>query len=111
VRCSKQTASFNTTTNTSRQDQSKGTANEIGPYRHRAQRFYIFFFTFTCRGIVLSQIEACSCGGVSDVLRNHFRVHSLYRIHFLQSRVLEQAEPSDAEDCVKDVYHVSRSIS
>jgi hypothetical protein len=36
--------------------------------------------------------------------------HLLDGVNFLEPRILKKTEPSDAEDCVEDVDHVSRSI-
>lgn len=41
----------------------------------------------------------------------HIEVYLLYGVYFFQSGIFEQTEPSNAEDCVKYVYHVPRSIS
>jgi len=65
----------------------------------------------TCLGIVLSQIEACSCSSISNVLRDQLKAHSLYGIYFFQPGILKQTEASNAKDCVEDVDHISRSIS
>ena len=36
--------------------------------------------------------------------------HLLDGVNFLEPRILKKTEPSDAEDCVEDVNHISRSI-
>jgi hypothetical protein len=36
--------------------------------------------------------------------------HLLYGVYLLEAWVLQQAKPSNAEECMKDVYHITRSV-
>jgi hypothetical protein len=65
----------------------------------------LFTYPNTCE----SRSEACNCALVSHV-RGGIREDILHRVYFLESWILEQAEPSNSENGVEDVDHVSRTV-
>jgi hypothetical protein len=70
----------------------------------------VYVLLLICPDIFSLQSEAYSWRLLASALMGSSK-HILHRVHFLQARILQQAQPGEAKIGVEDIDHVTRSVS